>query len=241
MYQNNSQVGRTRVNKIREGKKNPPGPKELYKKDGLQHIRPRSSISNEIPQYKVIGQIKEKNVTAMDKLYVLQNDLLKEGLSLEEYKDYVQNKINKDKYYYKNLTVKDIASLNQRYRRLLQKEESKYTSIGEIKRFNRRQRSLYRQKRKVVMDAKKTELIEELYSCMKRSKSIGNLKGTDILSTNPDNWSRTKKLLFSGGRYLESQDSEWSPVYQKLNSMTSAHLFDLHSNTELPKYVFKQS
>ena len=241
MYQNNSQVGRTRVNKIREGKKNPPRSKELYKKDGLHHIRPRSSISNEIPQYKVVGQLKKSNVTAMDRLYGIQGDLLRDGLSLEEYKDYVQDKINKGKYYYKDLSVKNVASLNQRYRRLLQEDENKYNMIGESKKFNRRQRSLYRQKRKFLMDAKKTELIEELYSCMKRSKSIGHLKGTDILSTNPDNWSRTKKLLFSGGRYLESQDSEWSPVYQKLNSMTSAHLFDLHSNTELPKYVFKQS
>ena len=123
MYQNHTQVGRTRVNKIREGKKNPPGSKELYKRDGLTHVRPRSSISNDIPQYKVVGQIKKKNVTGMDKLYSLQKDLLMDGLSLEEYKDYVQDKINNGKYYYKNLSVKDVASLNKRYRRLLQEEK----------------------------------------------------------------------------------------------------------------------
>tara|TARA_B100001094_G_scaffold332997_1_gene407796 strand:+ start:3675 stop:4400 length:726 start_codon:yes stop_codon:yes gene_type:complete len=241
MYQNHTQVGRTRVNKIREGKKNPPGSKELYKRDGLTHVRPRSSISNDIPQYKVVGQIKKKNVTGMDKLYSLQKDLLMDGLSLEEYKDYVQDKINNGKYYYKNLSVKDVASLNKRYRRLIQEENNTYNSIGEKKEFNRRQRNLYRQKRKVVMDEKKRELIDELYGCLKKGRSLGHLKNTDLLSNNPDNWPQTKKTIFVGGRYLESHDKEWCDVYKKINSPVSAHLFDLHSNTEIPKYVFKQS
>ena len=240
MYQNNSQVGRTRVNKIREGKKNPPGPKELYKKDGLQHIRPRSSVSIDIPQYKKVGQIKDKKITAMDKLYHLQDELFLEGLTLDEYKDYVQDKINSEKYYYKNLSVKNVAELNKRYRRLVMKKENEYRMIGEKKELKRRQNKLFRQKRKKGMDQRKHELIDNLFKFMKKSKSIGHIKDTSILSTNPDDWLRTKTSLFSGGRYLDSNDKDWGIIYQRLNSINSAHLLNLHSSTEIYDYVFLQ-
>ena len=45
MFASHSQVGRTRVNKVREGKRNPPKSRELNKDDHLEHIRPRSGIS----------------------------------------------------------------------------------------------------------------------------------------------------------------------------------------------------
>lgn len=240
MYQNHSQVGRTRVNKIKEGKKNPPSPKVLYKSDGLTHLRPRSSIPVKTPDCKVVGQFRENKVTYMDKLYGIQNYLLKEGLTMDEYTDYVQDKINNDKYYYKCLSVKDIALLNKRYRRLLQEEDSKYNSLGETKEFNRRQRRLFREKRKVVVDKKKSELIDELYNNLRKSNSLGHLKNTDLHSNDPSRWSESKKTLFVGGRYLEGGDKDWCNVYHKINSQVSANLFDLHSNTELPRYVFEQ-
>ena len=34
----------------------------------------------------------------------------KEGMSFEEYENYIQDKINDDKYYYKNLSTDDIEN-----------------------------------------------------------------------------------------------------------------------------------
>ena len=69
MYTNHRQAGRTRVNKVREGIKN----------------------------RKTHVQQKRKTVTVMDKLFLLQNELFREGLNLGEYTNYVQEKINEDK------------------------------------------------------------------------------------------------------------------------------------------------
>ena len=60
MFSSHSQVGKTRVNKVKEGKKRPPKSRELHKKDGLVQYKPRSSVVVKTPEYKVIGQLKER-------------------------------------------------------------------------------------------------------------------------------------------------------------------------------------
>ena len=64
-----------------------------------------------------------------------------------------------------------------------------------------------------------------------------NSKRDQFLSSNPDDWNNTKNLLFTGGRYFESQDKGWVAVYQKIVSGNNAHLFDINSAEDLNRYV----
>ena len=80
-----SQVGKTRVNKVREGLKT--------KKTHVQY--------------------KKNNKTGLDKLFLLQNDLLKEGLDMDEYVDYLTDKIDNKKYYYVGLNSDNIDALKE--------------------------------------------------------------------------------------------------------------------------------
>ena len=92
MFNNHKQSGRTRVNWKNDSKKT--------KKTHVQQ--------------------KKMNVTAMDKLYGLQKQFLKDGMNTLEYKNYVQEKVNNNKYYYRKLSEEDVSKLQQRYRRLVQ-------------------------------------------------------------------------------------------------------------------------
>lgn len=218
MFSTHAQVGRTRVNKVREGKKRPPKSRELNKKDGLVHYKPRSNIPVPTPEYKVIGQLKQNKVTDLQKLYELQDRLLKEGYSYSEYENYVQEKVNNDKYYYKNLSDEKLALLNKRYRRLTQKDTGKFNEIEDERSFKRGQRKLYRAKRKELVDESKRNLINSLFKALSDSKVSGVSKNHDLLSDDPEKWSQTKRCLFLGGRYLESGDKNWANIYNTLNS-----------------------
>lgn len=218
MFSSHSQVGKTRVNKVKEGKKRPPKSRELHKKDGLVHYKPRSSVVVKTPEYKVIGQLKEKNVTDLQKLYELQDVLLKEGYTYGEYEKCVQEKINADKYYYKNLSDEKLALLNKRYRRLTQKDTGNFNEREDDRTFKRRQRKLYRSKRKELVDESKRNLINSLFKALSDSKVGGVSRNHDLLSDEPDKWDQTKLCLFLGGRYLESGDKDWANIYNTLNS-----------------------
>ena len=74
---------------------------------------------------------------------------------------------------------------------------------------------------------------------MKSSNSIGVLRNTELLSDDPGRWKDTKKSLFSGGRYIETQDKKWNKVYSVIVSPLSCHLFNLHSYDEMNRYVFE--
>ena len=240
MFASHSQVGRTRVNKIREGKKNPPRSRELNKNDHFEHIKPRSNISIPKKQSKVIGQLPKNNITGFDKLMQLQNDMIKDGLTLQEYKNYVQDKINNDKYYYKTLSEGDLSKLHQRYRKLVQNENNKYNEIGNEKEMNRKQRKLYRRKRKTVVEDKKRELIGKLFSEINKSRSIGLTHTCNHLKDDPDHWKNTKKLLFTGGRYIESHDKDWVKYYSKIVSLNISHLFDMNDSDQFYEYIINQ-
>ena len=79
MFASHSQVGRTRVNKIREGKKNPPRSRELNKNDHFEHIKPRSNISIPKKQSKVIGQLPKNNITGFAQTVLAPERRAREG------------------------------------------------------------------------------------------------------------------------------------------------------------------
>lgn len=218
MHSSHKQVGRSRVNKVREGKNLPPKSRELNKKDGLVHYRPRSSVIVETNSYKILGQIKKLEVTGIQKLYELQEVLLSDGMTRGEYEDYIQDKINTDKYYYKNLSEENVVELKNRYKRLVQKKNNKYNEIRDKNLFNRKQRKLYREKRRALVNELKRELINSLFKSLGDSKVNGVSRSTSLLSDDPDKWNDTKLCLFLGGRYIESSDKGWTSIYRKLSS-----------------------
>ena len=211
MFCSDAQVGRTRVNKVREGLKT--------KKTHVQH--------------------KKDNRTGLDKVFLLQNELFKEGLDLDEYVDYLTDKIEKKKYFYNGLNSDNIDALKERYSKLIEKENTRYNQIGDEKRVNRKRRKQFREKKRNLIREKKESLIDELYKNMKSSQSLGILRNTDILSSDPDKFNNTKLNMFTGTRYIETQDKKWVDIYAKLSSPYTYHLFDLHSTTALNQYVFE--
>lgn len=211
MFCSDAQVGRTRVNKVRESLKTK----------------------------KTHVQFKNDNKTGLDKLFLLQNSLFKEGLDLDEYVDYLTDKIEKKKYYYNGLNSENIDKLKERYEKLIEKENLNYNKIGDEKALNRKRRKQFREKKKNMIREKKRELIEDLFKNMKSSQSLGILRSTELHSSDPERWNNTKRTMFSGGRYIETQDTKWVDIYSKLTSPYSYHLFDLHSSSALNKFVFE--
>lgn len=211
MFCSDSQVGRTRVNKVRESLKTK----------------------------KTHVQFKNDNKTGLDKLFLLQNELFKEGLDLDEYVDYLTDKIEKKKYYYNGLNSENIDNLKKRYEKLIEKENLRYNKIGDEKALNRKRRKQFREKKKKMVREKKREMIDDLFKNMKSSQSLGILRTTELHSSDPERWNNTKRTMFSGGRYIETPDTKWVDIYSKLSSPYSYHLFDLHSSLDLNKFVFE--
>lgn len=210
MYHNHSQVGKTRVSRVRES----------------------------IKTKKTHVQFKKDKMNGLDKLFKLQDELFKEGLDSNEYNDYIIDKIQNKKYYYRGLTDENIEKLNKRYGDMIEKENNNYIVLGKSKEISRKRRSDFKNKKRSIVDDKKRELINSLLKEMKRANSIGVLKNTDSMSSEPKTWNNTKNFLFSGGRYLESHDHKWVDIYRKLSSNFSPYLFDLHSTSSLNQLVF---
>lgn len=211
MFCSDSQVGRTRVSKVREGLKT--------KKTHVQH--------------------KKDNRTGLDKVFLLQNELFKEGLDLDEYVDYITDKIENKKYFYNGLNSDNVEALKKRYSKLIEKENTRYNQLGDEKRVNRKRRRQFREKKRALIREKKESLIDELYKNMKSSQSLGILRNTDVLSNDPDRFNNTKLNMFTGTKYIEIQDKKWVDIYAKLSSPHTYHLFDLHSTAALNQYVFE--
>ena len=209
MFNNHKQSGRTRVNWKNDSKKT--------KKTHVQQ--------------------KQVNVTAMDKLYGLQEQFLKDGMNTLEYKNYVQEKVNNNKYYYRKLSEEDVSNLQQRYRRLVQEKDNKVNERVEQNKRNKRQKDLFRSRKKKHVDKQKSETIQQLFKVMAGSKAQGINRRAVELSNDTERWKETKKLLFTGGRYLEKADKDWREVYQKIVSPVTAHLFDKHSHVTLNEYI----
>lgn len=237
MFASDSQVGKTGVNKIREGKKIPPKGRELNKSNGLEQLKEKSDIPVKKNNCRKVGNVKQNSVTGFQKLLELQDIFLKEGMSFNEYQNYTQEKINNDHFYYVNLNDKQNAELLQRYSRLCQKKNDKNNAIEERHNTSKEFRKQHRSKVSDAVREKKREKIDELFKEINHSSSIGLTRSTSSLSSDPENWDETKKLLFLGGRYLESHDKNWVDIYNKLESPVRAHLFNLHSNDDLSRFL----
>ena len=202
MYSNHKQMGRSRVNWNYESKKTK----------------------------KTHVQMKKKNVTQMDKLYSMQKQFITDGMSTFQYKGYIQEKINNKMFHYRKLSEEDVSKLHQRYRRLVQEKGNRVNELLEYRKRNNRQKILFKEKKKKIMDEQKSKMIDQLLKVMNKR---------DILTSDVDAWTRTKKLLFSGG-YIEKGDEKWSEIYRKIVSPVSAHLFDKHSHDALNEYIMNQ-
>ena len=202
MYNNHKQMGRSRVNWKNDSKKT--------KKTHVQQ--------------------KKRNVTQMDKHYGLQRQFLRDGMNFLQYKNYIQEKINDNMFYYRKLSEEDVSKLHQRYRRLVQEKGNRVNELLEYRKRNNRQKILFKEKKKKIMDEQKSKMIDQLLKVMNKR---------DILTSDVDAWTRTKKLLFSGG-YIEKGDEKWSEIYRKIVSPVSAHLFDKHSHDALNEYIMNQ-
>ena len=211
MYCNHAQVGRTKVNKVREG----------------------------IKTRKTHVQNKRTERTVLDKLFLLQNELFKDGLTQTDYKNHVQEKVNNDKYYYKKISEEDVSKLNERYALLIKNENNKVNKRGDEVDFSRNKKKKFREKKNTLQMEKKRELINKLFKEIKKSNSNGVSRNPELLSDDPDKWDTTKLLLFTGGRYLEGSDREWCDIYSKFESPNKANMFNLSSYSDLKDYVLE--
>ena len=175
--------------------------------------------------------------SGLDKLYQLQTEFFKDGMSSSDYKDYVQDKINNDMYYYKNLSSDDFDKLKKRYSRMGQSKKNNLNLILSERTRKKRQKKLFKAKKSDMICRQKRCLIDGLFKEFSKSKALGITNSTQFLSSNPDDWNNTKNLLFTGGRYFESQDKGWVICYQKIVSGNSAHLFDINSSDDFNRYV----
>lgn len=205
---NSVQSGRVRINKVVEGKKN------------RKHRR-KNVVSK----------------TSFEKLRDLQYELFEEGFELEEYKKYVQEKINDNKYHYMRITQEDIEKLYENFEKLIQKETNKYNKIEDEKKFNRRQRKLFREKRKRIMDEKKTELISELFKELVSSNTVPS-RVIDLHKPDASEWKYTKKNLFPGNSYLLDKDRKWSGIYSLIESMNRAHMLGCYNHETMNQYIY---
>ena len=213
MYQSHSQVGKTRVNINRE-----------YNK-----------------RKKLLSKNRNKNLSSIDKLYKNQHEMIS-YMDYPEYENYIQDKINNDMFHYKNLSEKQVDELKKRYKKLIKNKEDKYSEIGEEKRVNRKQRKLFREKKRQIVENKQSELISDLLKTISSRNYSGIVKNTSHLSNNPNDWLNNKKYIFTGGlNYgLSGEDKKWNEIYSKLVSQNKANLFDLHSKDSLYNYVYNQ-
>jgi hypothetical protein len=198
MYCMNKQSGKSRVNKVVEGKK--------YKRKKTQAKQ-------------------HKQLTPFEKIKSIQKGLLMKGMGLDEYIKYVQDKINKEKYYYKQLTNDNVEQLHQSFEKLIKKDNNQFNLKEDILEMKRKQRKNFRKQRKEKMDNYKGKLIEGLMIELPSGKGV--IKNTSHLSTDPTKWNETKNYLFPGGCYIEDSDRKWTSIYGKLTSLNSHCIFDV--------------
>ena len=115
---------------------------------------------------------------------------------MDEYVDYLTDKIEKKKYYYNGLNSENIEKLKERYEKLIEKENLKYNKIGDEKALNRKRRKqISREKKRNMVREKKRELIEDLFKNMKRF-SVRSNRSTELHSSDPGRWNNTRGPCF---------------------------------------------
>ena len=236
MFSVNNQSGRTRVNKIVEGKRRLKNTQSKQKKDK----------------------------TSFERLLEVQRELFIEGYTLKEYKDYVQQKINKGCFHYQRVTSDEVDGLVKTYEKKIQMENNHYNEMEDNYELCKKRRKTFRRKRSEIILKEKKELqfmlIKELLHCnccavkplktylkddeqnnKKENESITDAQIRFII--NNFEWKGIKKMLFNrgSGSYLIDKDMKWFKHYQKIESMNRAHIVNRSCNSSMNLYVFEKS
>ena len=179
---------------------------------------------------------KSSLMTPYEKVRSLQQNLLQEGKSVSQYKDYIQDKINKEKHFYNQLSKDDVDQLNKDYEKLIQKDNNQLNLLEEVRGVKRKQRKNFREQRTGKMNDYKQKLEKVLFKELDKIPPGRGIVKTTHLSTNPKLWKETSNSLFTGGFYLLDSDRQWTSIYAKLSSMNSSALFDIvYGSEELQK------
>lgn len=219
MYLNHRYSGKTRVNKY------------FY-----DHKTNRKRKNSNRKKFQTSTKVVIGN-QSLRKLFELQNELFQEDFSLEEYEEYIQEKIDDNMYHYRKLSKEDVDTLVKRFKRLIQKEDNYYSRIDDERAMRKKQRKLFTEKKERIVNEKKSELIEKLLKELSSCNSIG-INKVDSLTSNPDYWNNiTKKFLFTGKTYLEKNDKKWIKIYKKLVGEEYL-LFDCPSKQEMYKLIY---
>ena len=211
MFTSDKQSGRSRVNWKSDSKKT--------KKTHVQH--------------------QQKKETGKDKLFQLQKQHLQDGMNHLKYKEYIQEKINHNKFYYRKLSEKDVTQLCERYNQLIQNQKNRRNEKINQNEEYQKKRKMFREKKRNMVYKQKKEMIQTFLERVSKGDIMGVSKNAYLLSSEPKDWNNTKKCIFLGGRYIEKSDRDtWIEIYRKINSPVCAHLFDLHSDHELNQFVY---
>ena len=208
-YMMTKQSGKGCVNKVKDGKRN-------------KRVKTQPKKSSLMTPY--------------EKVRSLQGSLLQEGMSVSQYKDYIQNKINKEKHFYNQLSKDDVDQLYKDYENLVQKDNNQLNLVEEVRGVKRKQRKNFREQRTGKMNDYKQELEKVLFKELDKIPPGRGIVKTTHLSTNPKLWKETSNSLFTGGFYLLDSDRRWTSIYAKLSPMNSSALFDVvYGSEELQK------
>jgi hypothetical protein len=179
---------------------------------------------------------KSSLMTPYEKVRSLQQNLLQEGKSVSQYKDYIQDKINKEKHFYNQLSKDDVDQLNKDYENLIQKDNNQLNLVEEVRGVKRKQQKNFREQRTGKMNDYKQKGIKVLFKELDKIPPGRGIVKTTHLSTNPKLWKETSNSLFTGGFYLLDSDKRWTSIYAKLSPMNSSALFDVvYGSEELQK------
>ena len=249
MHMMTKQSGKTRVNKVKEGRKN----KRVKPSVKLQTVKwtqqkfstkrkkrdndKTDKTNKESVQDK---QLLDQRITSYQKVLGLQKGFLQEGMTVSDYKKYVQDKRNNHKDNYVILSKEDIENLFSNYEKLYQKILNQTNLVEEERKMKRKQRKNFRKQRSDNMNDYKEELIKCLFKELDKIPSGRGIVKTNHLSTDPKHWKETSNLLFTGGQYLLDSDKRWTSIYGKLSPMNSSALFDVvYGSDELKKSYLK--
>ena len=203
------QSGKGSVNKVKDGKRN-------------KRVKTQPMKSSLMTPYK--------------KVRSLQRSLLQEGMSVSQYKDYTQGKINKEKHFYNQLSKDNVDQLYKDYEKLYQKTINQTNLVEEVRGVKRKQRKNFREQRTEKMNDYKKKLEKVLFKELDKIPPGRGIVKTTHLSTDPKLWKETSNSLFTGGFYLLDSDKRWTSIYAKLSPMNSSALFDVvYGSEELQK------
>ena len=179
---------------------------------------------------------KSSLMTPYEKVRSLQPNLLQEGKSVSQYKDYTQDKINKEKHFYKQLSKDDVDQLYKDYEKLYQKNINQTNLVEEVRGVKRKLRKNFRKQRTGKMNDYKQKGIKVLFKELDKIPPGRGIVKTTHLSTDPKLWKETSNSLFTGGSYLLDSDKRLTSIYAKLSPMNSSALFDVvYGSEELQK------